>query len=251
MLKNRRRLWIGAAALTVIVIAAGALLLTDSVQPDAEGFTRPTATARPFAATVRLTHPLAGAIIYAESLIVQGETVGSPQRFAVELVDIDGTTLARAALSTQPGAWSIELPHGFRGDPVEASLRLVPEQPGVTGEYDRVTLLLSTLDQRPEGPILSVGLPSAGDRVGGDTIPVEGRASGGSTLTLTLTDASDTLLDQQMIILTNPYRVDDLPWTASVSPGAYTGPALLTVQLDDAANAPQTTIPLEIGAAAG
>ena len=229
-----------------VAIAAGVLLLRPA--PDPEGFQSPTDTPAPLSAAVSITHPPDGAILYAEALFVQG-IAEAPQTFRVEMVDIDGRVVVSGVVETAGGAWSLEMPHDYDGDPGEATMRVLPLTGD--GEYARRVVLLSPLSQRPEGTFGTVTFPTVGGQVGGDAIPVEGRASGvpQNALTVELIADDGRVLDTQTVTLLNPYYVDDIPWALTVAPGDYVGSA--TIEVTFSAQDDAEVIPVVVSSAAG
>jgi hypothetical protein len=182
---------------------------------------------------ITLAHPPDGAILYAESLVVQGTLQGSSQRFDVEIIGLDGATLAAATVDAQPGSWSVEIPHNYGGDPIEATVQIMP-QVG-TAPFDTATVLLRPLAERPPGISGSVLSPPAEATVGGDAIPVIGRASGVQGVTVALLDEIGTPISEVILPLTNPYRVDDLPWQADLPTEGYTGRGTIVVTIGEEA----------------
>jgi hypothetical protein len=233
--------------LAVVVIAGigGAILLSQSRDP--EGFRQPTPTAPPLSATVGLSYPPDGSILYAESVPISG-FASAPQNFRVELVDLDGTPLAAGMVQSPGGDWSLELAHQYRGDPTEATVRVRPMTGD--GEYDRTTIVLDQLQNRPEGVFGLLSLPQDGDTVGGDAIQIEGRASGTLTVRLRLLADDGAIIDEQTVRTGNQYRVDDVPFTTSLRRGDHTGPATLEFYLGTAQQ-PAERITLDLTEAAG
>ena len=247
-----RRLIVVFGAVVIIGLVAAIAVLTRPA-PDPEGFHNPTAIPGAFNASVSITHPPDGSILYAESLFVAG-TASAPQTFRVELVDFNGAVIADGIVETAGGGWSLEVPHSYQGDPGEATVRAVPLDEG-SDQYDQSLVLLSPLDERPEGAFGTVTFPAVGAEVGGDVIPVEGRASGlpGNALTIELIGDDGAAIDSQLVILQNPYYVDDLPWSVTISPQDYVGSATIHVYFSppDAETPTVEVIPVVVGSAAG
>lgn len=234
--------------LLVVGLLAFILLRPEDGTPDSALATQ---TSAPFSASVMLTHPPDGAILYAESLVVQGVTEGASQRFLVALVTVDDVTVSAAVVDTPEGAWSVELPHRYGGEPVEATVRVVPDDE-TAGEYDRVTVLLADPAARPEGVYGQVDFPPTNlpdpAPVGGEMIPVEGRASGVEQVQIALLDDAGSTIYSAIVTLVNPYLVDDLPWQIPLLPDGYEGPGEIVVTLDTTA---PIRVPVIVSRAAG
>ena len=202
---------------------------------DSEGFANPTATFEAGAATVNITAPPSGSIIYAESIRISGEVLGSPQAFSIRLLTPDEQVITETDVDAQPGEWQVELVHGFTGTPTEVEIMAT----GADGTVlDTSTVLLSDVSNRPEGSIATITLPLDGDTVGGDVIPVQGRASGieGGLLTLQLVDSADNVIDSETMNLLNPFVIDDVPWQADLERRDATGSATIRLLSADEAN---------------
>jgi len=222
---------------------------------DPEGFTRPTATFEPGASTVDILFPQNGTIIYAEAITVSGRLVGQPQQFTVQVVTLDDEILVESTLDEQPGDWSVEVIHGYTGDPTEIEIRAVPG--GTSADvFDRAGVLISDASNRPDGAFGSIILPADGSEIGGDLIPVEGRASGATenTITIELARADGRLVAVETITLANPYFIDEVPWRIELDRQSASGPATLSIYMDDPGNGDRILldqIEVEIVTAAG
>jgi len=217
-----------SALLMVLLAACG------GGEDDPEGFTRATATFEPGASTVDILFPQNGTVIYAEAVTVSGRLVGQPQQFTVQVVDLDENILVESTLDEQPGDWLVEMIHGYSGDPSELEIRAISA--GEAAEiFDRANVLISDVSNRPAGAFGTVVLPAAGDMLGGDMIPVEGRASGATenTLTVELVREDGRMVDTRIVTLNNPYLIDEVPWQVELDRREADGPATLTVYTDD------------------
>lgn len=203
--------------------------------------------------SVRIAFPPDGAIIYAAALTVRGDAIGDAP-FRVELLvdDADEPRLiASVMVTTGAGDWSLELPHGYDGDPSEAIIRAVT--PDGEREYSRALIALSPLSARPDGMTYTINRPVMGAEVGGDVIQLEGRASGvpDNVLVVTLRDDRSETIERTTVFLDNPYYVDDIPFTVDLHTRHYTGPATITVAFGEAPDAPTEVIAVTVGTAAG
>jgi hypothetical protein len=181
-----------------------------------------------FNGEVDIVFPSNGTVIYAEAITVSGTMFGADQQtFTVELIDPDDAVIASADVQTQEGDWSVEIPHNYTGDPSEVTVRAVPSGE-VEGEYDSATILLSNASLRPEGTFGTITAPLEGDVVGGDSILIEGTASGlfENTLIVEMVLPEGTVLAEQILTVNNPYFIDEVPWQAELAfSDDYTGPA--------------------------
>ncbi len=249
---GRRTIAISALVVTLVLIAGGLFVWANSqTPPDPEGFPRPTNTPTDFNADVRITSPRDGAILYAEAVTVRGVS-SAPSRFRVEVV-VDDAILVSGIVEAQAGDWAIELRHAYDGDPIEAIIRAVPIR--AEGEYQSVLVALSRITERPQGAFGRVDAPIMGADIGGDFIVVEGRASGipNNVLTIRLADDGGLTIDERIVLLDNPYYVDDMPFHLEVATRDYTGSATLTITFgpSDAADTLSELIAVTIVGAAG
>jgi hypothetical protein len=225
---NRRLMAVYGILLILVLVTGGVVMwMASRHEPDTEGFLRPTRIPDDFSAEVRITFPPNGSILYSEAITIRG-TSSAQSRFRVEVLADDDVVVA-GVVSAQVGDWSIELPHAYTDDPTEVMIRAVPLSS--EGEYDSVLAVLSPLSERPEGAFFRISSPVVGADVGGDVIAIEGRASGvpANALTFRLTNDRGLTIDERIVLLDNPYFVDDIPFTVEVSTGDYLGSALLTV----------------------
>jgi hypothetical protein len=201
--------------------------------------------------TVQLIEPPAGAVIYAEVMRISGTAEGVPAGGFVLVVSANDAEIARSRVLVSEGAWQIELLHGYRGDPVEASISAISPDPAVSEAYAHRLIALSSLAQRPAGAFARVTSNTHEGTLGGDLIRIEGMASGlaENRLMLRLLTPEEDLISESSITVTNPFIVDEMPWSADLSRGDYTGPA--TLELRDAAGAVLSSQAVTVESAAG
>ncbi|MDQ7027342.1 MAG: hypothetical protein Q9P01_08290 [Anaerolineae bacterium] len=180
--------------------------------------------------TVNITTPANGSIIYAESLWLAGESDNVPDDgFKIRVVTAEDELLAETTVQPQNGQWLIELVHGYTGDPTEVLVYALPVDERITQDYDIATILISSLEQRPEGVFGQILSPQNNDTPGGDEILVVGSASGvfENQFTLAMFQPDGTEISSVGVTMTNPYFVDDMVWEASLPTNGYTGPATI------------------------
>lgn len=207
----------------------------------------------PEASGVIIAAPQAGTIIYAEMAFISGEVLEAEQTFRVELVDTEDNVIAETTLTESPGIWTAELEHGYDGDPTEITIRAVSEDDAV---LDSVSVMLSNMDERPDGSFGTIASPSDGDSIGGDSILVEGSASGlfENEFILALFDDAGESVAETFVLLNNPYFVDDVPWQAELIIGDYTGTGEIRAYYIDAESGDEVTldsVTVEVEPAAG
>jgi hypothetical protein len=175
---------------------------------------------------VSIDYPQDGTVIYSEQVSLSGTSAGVGQ-FRIELVNPDNKVIAGETVT--PGAdgkWSLQLKHGYTGEPTEITVAARPANGG--DDYDERTIALAGAQYRPQGTFGTILEPGEGGSAGGDQIPVSGTASGvfENTLTVELSGGGK-VISQQNVTLVNPGMVDEVPWTVSLSTSGYTGPAQL------------------------
>lgn len=199
--------------------------------------------------TVTLTSRLEGAVVYSSVLYVAGNAQGV-EGLRFQLVSADGRLLAETTLQPVAETWSIELVHGYSGDPMPVTVSIWPLVSDGQAAYTMANLTLAALEHRPEGAFAYVVTPQQGDSMGGDLIMVSGRASGQTSyaITVTLADSSGTVLDSQNDSFETPYPQDELGWQVALNPREYVGEAVLTV---DYGGGQSERITITLSAAAG
>jgi hypothetical protein len=175
---------------------------------------------------VSIDYPQDGTVIYAEEVSLSGKSTGVGQ-FRIELVNPDNKVIAGETVT--PGAdgkWSLQLKHGYTGEPTEITLAARPVSGG--DDYDERTIALAGAQYRPQGTFGTILEPGEGGTAGGDEISVSGSASGvfENTLTVELSGGGK-VISQQNVTLVNPGVVDEVPWIVSLPTNGYTGPAQL------------------------
>lgn len=216
---------IGVTALLLIALATWTQLRV--LIPDAEGFLPPTPTSLPTAGEVIITSPSAGDTLYAELIRVTGDIQNTPQNLIARVVDIDNTILVQAPILTQQGAFMVEMLRPNRAG--EMTIEIVSAvDPSIVRAS--IPVFFADLESRPSGTFGSIITPSDGEQVGGDTILVQGRASGipDNTIQLVLQGADNTTVIHPVTI-NNPYGVDDVLWQTDLPLNGITGSVILTV----------------------
>lgn len=211
-------------------------------------------TQPPLVGHVEITSPKTGAIIYAETLYIGGSIQGV-DRFQLQVQTLDGDMLYDSGVMGVAGHWNIEIPHAYVGEPIEAIVRAKSSDDRVTLPYGEMSILISSLDNRPEGIFGAILAPADGSPAGGDAIQVNGTASGipDNRLTVTLRDDKG-LIDKQVIVQDNPYHVDERTWSADLLTNGYTGTAMIDLAYTDSDSGAETlldSISIVIGSAAG
>jgi hypothetical protein len=209
------------------VLTAILLLILAACAPAAQPM--PTAlppTASPPSQPVSIDYPLDGTVIYAQQVSLSGTSNGV-ELFRIELINPDNNVIAGETVTPGvDGKWSLQLKHGYTGEPTEITLAARPVNGG--DDYDIRTIALAGAQYRPPGTFGTILEPGEGGTAGGDQIPVSGSASGvfENTLTVELSGGGK-VISQQNVTLVNPGIVDEVPWTVSLPTNGYTGPAQL------------------------
>ncbi len=182
--------------------------------------------------SIEIQTPQQGSVIYSELITVSGIAADLPgDAFALTLTGPDGEHLTGATLRGASGSWHIELAHTYTGEPLEITVTAHPLDPTVTGEYAQQTIALAGLNYRPQGIFGSFNLPVDGSTVGGEFLLVTGMASGvpAHALTVDLIAEDGQIISRTAAFTTNPYLIDDMPFTAELALQNHIGPA--TIQL--------------------
>jgi hypothetical protein len=230
--------------MTLIVMALLTACRPAVVTPNAAVTLEPTAA--PLAGSVEMMTPLEGSIIYSELITLSGVAAGLPDdSFRLMLTGPDGEQIAGATVRGASGAWSIELAHSYTGDPIEVAISAQPLDPFIAGEYTQRTIALAGLSFRPEGIFGSITLPADPSTVGGEFLLLTGTASGvpGHALTIDLLADDGSVITRTYASTANPYRIDDMPFTAELATNNHIGPA--TIQLGAFDEAENTVTPLD------
>lgn len=211
----------------------------------------PTPTTPPFTSEVTVTRPQPGTVIYAEVLHVAGMVNGDDTQTLVIDLSKTGESLAQMTLDAAPGDWSLELPHDYAGQPVAVELIVRPAGTGTAGEYVRIPLTIADISHRPAGAFATIFVPQPGDTLGGDTILVEGTASGIDALSAALLDANGAVLDEQDVTVDIPFLIDEVPWQVELAPGTYTGAARIELRFDETIEVDPIGVDITLDLAAG
>lgn len=216
--------------------------------------TTPVPTQPALEGAVQITSPQLGSIIYAEALAITG-TIEDVEGFQLEIETLDGETLFDGEVAAVDGMWGREIIHGYEGEPIEAIIRAKSTDNRISNPYVEVPILLSSLTYREEGILGQILSPTGSQSVGGDFIEIMGTSSGILDNRLTIMLRHDEgLLDKQVIVLDNPYLIDERVWTASLLTNGYVGNAIVEIAYTDSeTESEQTldTISIIIGSVAG
>lgn len=203
-------------------------------------------TSQALAGNVSITHPQDGSIIYAEALYLEGIAADLPEAgFRIQLISASDEILAETTLQPDTQNWSLELVHGYAGDPTEVSIFALPANETIETDYSLVSIVIAPLDTRPEGIFGRLDAPLSGSVVGGDVIEIIGTISGleDTTLNVSLERPDGSLISESVATVINPYLVDEVVWTANLDTEDYTGPATVRAFYTD----PETEDIVEIG----
>jgi hypothetical protein len=228
-------------AMLMMVIAA----CTPAASDPGTGELTVLSTEAPLPGSVEIEVPENGAIIYAETMFISGTASDLPDGgFQLEVVTASGEQLVETTVQPDDGSWQVELVHGYEGDPMEAQIFALPVDTTIQGEYDVETIAVSSQDNRPEGTFGSIISPGEGVTLGGDSIEVSGTASGlfENTLVVVLEDAEGSVLDEEILTITNPYFIDEMVWSATLETDGYTGEATIRAYYQDAQDGDEVTL---------
>lgn len=217
---------------TIILCLVGLIVACTPNDPTPATVVTTIPTDAPLQGQVLIDAPTSGSILYSEVLYLEGTAQGLvDDTFMLRVVGVEGDTIAEATIRPEDGAWSTEIVHDYSGDPTEVTISARSAEATVRGDYDIVSVILSSLENRPEGTFGRITSPQAGGVIGGDSALVFGTASGipDNTLTLTLQSSDGTPISERVLRLPSPYSVDDVAWTAELDTGDFTGAAVLTV----------------------
>lgn len=214
----------------------------------------PAPTEPPLIGAVEISSPKLGSVIYAETLFVSG-TIQGVDSFNLLIETVSGEILFDGEITGIDGHWNREIIHGYTGEPIEAIIHAKSTDSRVSLQYDERPILIASVAYREEGVFGLILFPTEGQSVGGDSIQIEGTASGIPDNRLSILLRHDEgLIDKQVIFLDNPYRIDARTWSADLLTNNYQGVATIDIAYTD----PQTnseqildTISIVIGSAAG
>lgn len=207
------------------------------------------ATIEPTQATlegsVDITFPPSGSIIYAETIFLSGTAENIPEEgFQIQLIAPDDSIIAEASVQPDNDEWGIELVHNYTGDPSEVNIVAKSVDATLTLAYDIESILLSTMENRPDGTFGTINSPTDGVSVGGDSLLVSGHGSGffENTFVLILETRDGELITEIPVTLSNPNFVDDMPWQAEISRGDFIGNARIRMVYQDMESGDMITV---------
>lgn len=204
---------------------------------------------------VTLTSPPDTAVLYTSAALVAGTAQGATDgdRLMLSLLTDDGEALAQAQATVTGGAFAVEIVHGYSGTALPLTVAVHPldaDPADPTTRYAAASVLLASLEHRPDGVFADILAPEDGAPVGGDLVEVLGRVSGivERSFEVALLADDGTPLDTRRVHLPSPYPLDDLPWRAELTTGGYTGNAVIVARLSDDLT---LSVPVVIGQVAG
>ena len=214
----------------------------------------PVPTDPPLIGAVEITSPKLGSVIYAETLYLSG-TIQGVDTFKLHIETLNGETLFNGDISGIDGHWNKEIVHGYSGEPIEAIIHAKSSDGRVSLQYDELPILIASLSYREEGIFGLILYPADQQSAGGDSIQIEGTASGiPDNRLIVLLRHDEGLIDKQIIILDNPYRIDARTWSADLLTNGYLGTAFIDIAYTDPEIQSEVildTISIIIGSAAG
>jgi hypothetical protein len=218
------RIFAGLILMTVIV------LLTACSGNESESSTK----APNSSVLVDIVYPQSGSVIYSELIQIKGTVEPVGQLFRIQLIDPDDTVISQTVVLSDTTDWAIEVPLAYNGAPTETIVEAISyETPGETLEseiiLDSATVLISNMDDRPNGIFGEIIDPIDGAELGGDSIIISGFASGipDNVIFIELVAEDGSVVDSQSLTLENPYFVDYVFWRAELQIKGYVGLATL------------------------
>jgi hypothetical protein len=214
----------------------GLILILSACAPGALDRT-PVPTVPVLVGQVDILTPATGSIIYAETLTIAGTAANLPaEGFTVRVVTARDQLLAQTTLHNADldnGTWSLDIAHGYTGDPTEISVTAAAANPVIPGDYDVSSVLLLPLAQRPAGVFGVIRSPAEGAVMGGDLIQIEGTLSGvaDKAFTLVLSRRDGDVISEQQIQLAGYTPLDEGVWRAQIPTEGYVGPVVLRMRL--------------------
>lgn len=213
------------------------LLFIAACTPTPENNVTVTPSSEPLIGSVDITFPMSGAIIYSEVLYISGTASNVPSEgFQIELIAPDDSVIVETTIQPTDNAWVTEIVHEYTGDPTEMTVVAKSLNDNNPLDYDIESIVLSTLEQRPDGQFGSILSPTEGTTVGGDSILISGRGSGlfENTFVLAIESADGERVVEMPFTLENPYFIDDVLWEAELPRNDYIGNASLIMFYQDA-----------------
>lgn len=195
--------------------------------------------------TVDIMSPLSGAIIYAETIFLSGTATDVPDEgFQIQLIAPDDSVVAEATVQPTDGQWAVDIVHNYTGDPTEVNIVAKSVDSTNTLTYDIESIVLSTLENRPEGTFGEITSPTDGTSIGGDSLLVSGRGSGffENNFVLILEAPDGEVIEEIPVTLNNPNFVDDMLWEAEIPRGDFVGNAVIRMVYQDMESGDMITI---------
>lgn len=220
-----------------LIVLLIAVLSACSTSDAPQGQAQVVPTSETLQGAVNITFPMSGSIIYAETIILQGTASDIPvEGFQIQLITPDDSIISEATVQADDdGSWSIEIVHEYTGDPTEVTILARPTASDSTLDYDIVSILLATLDNRPDGVFGSILSPAEGTAIGGDFMLISGRASGlfENMFALILENTEGELITEIPVSLNNPNFIDDMLWEAELPRNDFIGNGTLRIVYQD------------------
>lgn len=186
---------------------------------------------------VDITFPMSGSIIYAETIILQGTASDIPEvGFQVQLITPDDSIISESTIQPDnDGNWFVEIVHEYNGDPTEVTILAKPSASDSTLDYDIESILLSTLDNRPDGVFGSIISPTEGTAIGGDFMLISGRASGlfENMFGVILENTEGEIITEIGVSLNNPNFIDDMHWEVELPRNDFIGNGIIRIVYQD------------------
>ncbi|GAB5490663.1 MAG: hypothetical protein Phog2KO_08780 [Phototrophicaceae bacterium] len=187
--------------------------------------------------SVDIMFPPSGAVIYAEVIYLSGTASDIPaEGFQIQLIAPDDSIIAEATVPhPETEEWSISIVHNYAGDPSEINIVAKSVDSSNTLSYDIESIILATMDNRPDGTFGEITSPDEGTSIGGDSLLVSGHGSGffENTFSLILETLDGEIIEEIPVTLNNPNFVDDMPWQAEIPRGDFIGNARIRMAYQD------------------
>lgn len=193
----------------------------------------PTPTPEPMLiGSVQIITPQMGTVYYTETVTIQGNAQDIPEGgFLLRIQGKDNQIIAENIVKPDGEFWSVTLPIVGNTTPQNIGIVALAPDPQVRQPYAQTTAILSVWGQRPEGIFGTIFAPLADEVLGGEQIPLNGTVSGlfEGSLTITMTDNQETIVDQQTITVPAPSPFDEVPFSADLLTNGVTGPVTITI----------------------
>lgn len=166
---------------------------------------------------VTLMFPKSGSVIYAEALVIQG-TLEDKAELPVKilLVNLETEEIIVQTTATLETVWTLEVPLNYTGEPLQTELRILSEDEATN--FGSSQIIIADQSFRPEGTFATIAYPQNDSTIGGDSVQIDGTASGivDNMLTVRLFDSADNALSSQTFEISNPHFIDEVPWHLTV-----------------------------------